>query len=163
MIRRLRVSRSPATGARHCPCRVSLHFFDGRGATPFAGVARSSKMTRSSAPEFRSADGSRLHSGECAQSLDVLIPTRRVARLLRGTRSRNTPTGILPRGRLRDCIRSPGTEDPRCYLVKQLHGRAEDVETKRIPADLIRAHVLSTVSPARQGRAFGRSGEVAVA
>ena len=102
MIRRLRVSRSPATGARHCPCRVSLHFFDGRGATPFAGVARSSKMTRSSGPEFRSADGSRLHSGECAQSLDVLIPTRRVARLLRGTRSRNTPTGILPRGRLRD-------------------------------------------------------------
>ena len=65
---------------------ASLHFFDGRGATPFAGVARSSKMTRSSAPEFRSADGSRLHSGECAQSLDVLIPTRRVARLLRGTR-----------------------------------------------------------------------------
>jgi hypothetical protein len=26
-----------------------------------------------------------------------MIPTRRVARLLRGTRSRNTPAGILPR------------------------------------------------------------------
>jgi hypothetical protein len=25
------------------------------------------------------------------------------------------------------------TEDPRCYLFKQLHGRAEDVDTKRIP------------------------------
>jgi hypothetical protein len=23
-------------------------------------------------------------------------------------------------------------QDPRCYLVKQLHGRAEDVDTKRI-------------------------------
>ena len=92
-----------------------------------------------------------------------MIPTRRVARLLRGTRSRNKPTGILPRGRLRDWLRSPGTEDPRCYLVKQLHGRAEDAETKRIPADPIQAHVLSTVSPARQRRAFGRSGEVAVA
>ena len=51
-------------------------------------------------------------------------------------------------------IQSPRTEDPRCYLVKQLHGRAEDVDTKRIPADPIRDHVLSTVSPARQGRAF---------
>jgi hypothetical protein len=52
-------------------------------------------------------------------------------------------------------IQSPRTEDPRCYLVKQLHGRAEDVDTKRIPADPIRDHVPGTVSPARQGGLFG--------
>ena len=51
-------------------------------------------------------------------------------------------------------IQSPRTEDPRCYLVKQLHGRAKTSTPKRIPADPIRDHVLSTVSPARQGRAF---------
>ena len=42
----------------------------------------------------------------------------------------------------------------RAAIFKQLHGRAEDVDAKRIPADPIRDHVLSTVSPARQGRAF---------
>jgi len=57
-------------------------------------------------------------------------------------------------------IQSPRTEDPRCYLVKQLHGRAEDVDTKRIPADPIRDHVPGTVSPARQGGLFGWSGQV---
>jgi hypothetical protein len=74
-----------------------------------------------------------------AKSLDVLIPTRRVARLLRGTRLRTyAHRHLAVVGVCRTGIRSPGTEDPRCYLVKQLHGRAEDVDTKRIPADPIR-------------------------
>jgi hypothetical protein len=77
------------------------------------------------------------------------------SRGLRGTRSRpharrhRAVVGVCGTG-----IPSPGTEDSRCYLVKQLHGRAEDVDTKRIPADSMRDRVLSTVSPARQGRAF---------
>ena len=76
-----------------------------RAATPPADAARSSKMPKSSAPEFRIKDGSRLHSGERAQSLDVLIPARR-----RGSRSRthaHRPScRRLPAGRV--LIRNPG-------------------------------------------------------
>ena len=80
---------------------------------------------------------------------------RRVARVLRGTRSRTYGHRLLAAaGVSRTGIRSPGTEDPRSYLVKQLHGRAKDVDSKRIPADPIRDHVFSTVTPARRGRAF---------
>src|ERR1700720_3470891 len=69
--------------------RVQLRH--GRAAIPPADAARSSKMPKSSAPEFRIKDGSRLHSGECAQSVDVLIPARR-----RGTLAYARPQAILP-------------------------------------------------------------------
>ena len=107
------------------PGRVQLwHRGD---ATPPIDAARSSKMTRSSAPEFRIKDGSRLHTGECAQSLDVLIPARR-----RGTRSRtyaHRPT--CRRWRLQDW--HPISRDPRPALLsgQQLHGRAEDVRRQK--------------------------------
>ena len=108
-------------------------FFDGRGAIPFAGVARSSKMTRSSAPEFRSADGSRLHSGECAQSLDVLIPARRVAQLPRGTRSRTYAHGpSCRRWRLQDWHPISRAQDPRCYLVNSCMAEPKMFDAKSI-------------------------------
>ena len=78
------------------------------------------------------------------------------SRGLRGTRSR--PHAHRHRGVVGVCgtgIQSPGTEDPRCYLVKQLHGRAEDVDTKKDSADPIRDHVLSTVSPLDKAGLFG--------
>ena len=57
-------------------------------------------------------------------------------RLLRSTRSRTyAHRHLAVLGVCRTGIRFFGTEDPRCYLVKQLHGRAEDIDTKRIPAD----------------------------
>ena len=68
---------------------------------------------------------------------------RRVARVLRGTRSRTYGHRLLAAaGVSRTGIRSPGTEDPRSYLVKQLHGRAKDVDSKRIPR---RSHTGSRV------------------
>ena len=78
------------------------------------------------------------------------------SRGLRGTRSR--PHAHRHRGVVGVCgtgIQSAGTEDPRCYLLKQLHGRAEDVDAKRIPADPTRDHELSTVSPLDQAGLFG--------
>ena len=81
---------------------------------------------------------------------------RRVARVLRGTRSRTYGHRLLAAaGVSRTGIRSPGIRRPaQLILVKQLHGRAKDVDSKRIPADPIRDHVFSTVTPARRGRAF---------
>jgi hypothetical protein len=85
-------------------------------ATPPIDAARSSKMTRSSAPEFRIKDGSRFHSGESAQSLNVLIPARRVAQLPRGTRSRTYAHGpSCRRWRLQDW--HPIFRDPRPALL----------------------------------------------
>ena len=98
-----------------------------RAATPPAVAARSSKMPKSSAPEFRIKDGSRLHSGECAQSLDVLIPARR-----RGTRSRTyAHRPSCRRWRLQDW--HPISRDPRPALLsgQKLHGRAEDVRRQK--------------------------------
>ena len=129
-----------------------------RAATPPADAARSSKMPKSSAPEFRIKDGSRLHSGECAQSLDVLIPARR-----RGSRSRTLAhRPSCRRWRLRTGIRSPGTQDPRCYLVNSCMAEPK-TSTPKVFADLTRDHVLGTVSPAQQGRALGYSSEITVA
>ena len=110
-----------------------------RAATPPADAARSSKMPKSSAPEFRIKDGSRLHSGECAQSLDVLIPARR-----RGTRSRTyAHRPSCRRWRLQDW--HPISRDPRPALLsgQQLHGRAEDVDAKSIR----RSHTGSRTEP----------------
>ena len=99
-----------------------------RAATPPADAARPSKMPKSSAPEFRIKDGSRLHSGECAQSVDVLIPARR-----RGTQSRtyaHRPT--CRRWRLQTGIRSPGTQDPRCYLVNSCMAEPKMFDAKSV-------------------------------
>ena len=130
-----------------------------RAATPPADAARSSKMPKSSAPEFRIKDGSRLHSGECAQSVDVLIPARR-----RGTQSRtyaHRPT--CRRWRLQDwhpISREPKT---RAAIWSTAAWQSRRRSTPKVFPDLTRDHVLSTVSPAQQGRALGYSSEITVA
>ena len=64
-----------------------------------------------------------------------------------------TPTGIVAWWAFAGLASNlPGPKTRAAYLVKQLHGRAKASTPKRIPADPIRDHVLSTVSPARQGR-----------
>ena len=99
-----------------------------RAATPPADAARSSKMPKSSAPEFRIKDGSRLHSGECAQSLDVLIPARR-----RGTRSRtHAHRPSCRRWRLQDWHPISRTQDPRCYLVNGCMAEPKTFDAKSI-------------------------------
>ena len=130
-----------------------------RAATPPADVARSSKMPKSSAPEFRIKDGSRLHSGECAQSLDVLIPARR-----RGTQSRtyaHRPT--CRRWRLQDW--HPISRGPRPALLSS-QTAAWPSRRRRRQKDCGRSHtdqVLSTVSPAQQDGTLGYSSEITVA
>ena len=99
-----------------------------RAATPPADAARSSKMPKSSAPEFRIKDGSRLHSGECAQSVDVLIPARR-----RGTRSRtHAHRPSCRRWRLQDWHPISRTQDPRCYLVNSCMAEPKTFDAKSI-------------------------------
>ena len=137
--------------AAHAAHAAARHRRTLRGATPLAGVARSS---RSSAPEFRSADGSRRHSGECAQSLDVLIPTRRVARLLRGTRSRTYVHRHLAVVGVCRTDWHPISRDRRPAL---LSGQTWPSRRRRRQKDSRRSqrdHVLSTLSHARRGRAF---------
>jgi hypothetical protein len=142
--------RDNATAREHMMAgRVQLRH--GRAATPPAVAARSSKMPKSSAPEFRIKDGSRLHSGECAQSLDVLIPARR-----RGTRSRtHAHRPSCRRRRLcRTGIRSPGPKT-RAAIWSTAAWQSRKRSTPKVFADLIRDHVLSTVSPGSTRPGFG--------
>jgi hypothetical protein len=120
--------RDNATAREHMMAgRVQLRH--GRAATPPAVAARSSKMPKSSAPEFRIKDGSRLHSGECAQSVDVLIPARR-----RGTRSRTyAHRPSCRRWRLAGLASDlPGIQDPRCYLVNSCMAEPKTFDAKSI-------------------------------
>ena len=119
--------RDNATAREHIMAgRVQLRH--GRAATPPAVAARSSKMPKSSAPEFRIKDGSLLHSGECAQSLDVLIPARR-----RGTRSRtHAHRPSCRRWRLQDWHPISRTQDPRCYLVNSCMAEPKTFDAKSI-------------------------------
>jgi hypothetical protein len=121
-----------------------------RAATPPADAARSSKMPKSSAPEFRIKDGSRLHSGECAQSLDVLIPARR-----RGTRSRtHAHRPSCRRRRLQDWHPISRTQDPRCYLVNSCMAEPKMFDAKSIR----RSHTGSRTEhgePCSTRRGFG--------
>ena len=117
--------------------RVQLRH--GRAATPPAVAARSSKMPKSRAPEFRIKDGSRLHSGECAQSVDVLIPARR-----RGTRSRtHSHRPSCHRWRLQDWHPISRTQDPRCYLVNSCMAEPKMFDAKSIR----RSHTGSRTEP----------------
>jgi hypothetical protein len=85
-------------------------------------------MPKSSAPEFRIKDGSRLHSGECAHPLDVLIPARR-----RGTRSRtHAHRPSCRRWRLQDWHPISRTQDPRCYLVNSCMAEPNTFDAKSI-------------------------------
>jgi len=130
-----------------------------RAATPPADAARSSEMPKSSAPEFRIKDGSRLHSGECAQSVDVLIPARR--------RSTQSPT-LRPQANLPSLAFAglasdlPGPKT-RAAIWSTAAWQSRRRSTPKVFADLTRDHVLSTVSPAQQGRALGYSSEITVA
>jgi hypothetical protein len=116
-------SRRPATSLRWCSSWAEIGT-----PTPPAVAARSSKMPKSSAPEFRIKDGSLLHSGECAQSLDVLIPARR-----RATRSRtHAHRPSCRRWRPQDWHPISRTQDPRCYLVNSCMAEPKTFDAKSI-------------------------------